>query len=193
MKIRITIVTVSGKELLLEADVESRLVTEEHDLDGYKVSGSTKLLEDSRYSISKNGKVVVRGDLEYSVFVAREETYRGYTGIGFNGDPQNILISKESFEAIKTAYEEAISKEHSKPEVKEFIEKKEAEEKAWQIAHAKDIVKKAEAQKSIPTAAELRRIQKEWNDVYNEGGEGYVPQMITREQYDDALKVLKTI
>ena len=193
MKIRMTIVTVSGKELLLEADVESRLFTEEHDLDGYKVAGSTKLLEDSRYSISKNGKVVVRGDLEYSVFAAREETYRGYTGIGFNGDPQNILISKESFEAIKTAYEEAISKEHSKPEVKEFIEKKEAEEKAWQIAHAKNIVKKAESQESIPTEAELRMIQKEWNDVYNEGGEGYVPQMITKEQYEDALNVLKTI
>lgn len=193
MKIRMTIVTVTGKELLLEADVESRLFTEEHDLDGYKVAGDTKLLEYSDYRVIYNGKVVARGSLEYSIFAAKEATSHGYTGIGFKADPQNILISKESFEAIKTAYEEAISKEHSKPEVKEFIEKKEAEEKAWQIAHAKDIVKKAEAQKSIPTAAELRRIQKEWNDVYNEGGEGYVPQMITREQYEGALKVLETI
>ena len=81
MKIRMTIVTVSGKELLLEADVESRLFTEEHDLDGYKVAGDTKLLEYSDYRVIYNGKVVARGSLECSIFAAREARSRRPTNL----------------------------------------------------------------------------------------------------------------
>lgn len=60
-----------------------------------------------------------------------------------------------------------------------------------EINAAMEIITKAEAQADIPTAAEAADRIKQYNNVYNEGGEGYVPEIITAEQYEQAKAVVQ--
>lgn len=66
----------------------------------------------------------------------------------------------------------------------------EAKEDRERIEAAEAVIAKAEAQRDIPTAEEAARRIRQYNNIYNEGGEGYVPQIITVEQYERAKAVL---
>lgn len=57
-------------------------------------------------------------------------------------------------------------------------------------AHYRQIITIAEKQQDIPTPAEASRRRKLWIDAQNEGAEGYVPQIIDTEIYEDAKKHL---
>ena len=61
---------------------------------------------------------------------------------------------------------------------------KKAEEKAEAIAFLKERIKEIEAQTDIPTAKEAKRRMKAYNDLYNEGGEGYVPHIYSIDDYN---------
>ena len=163
-KIEMIITTAKGTELLLEAKINSEIRESEIDMDGFVFKGDLKLYESSDYTIKKDDKVVARGDLKNTVNWPRETTYQGYTGIVFG----QVLISKESFEKIKTAYEESLTEEHSKSDVKAYIEKHDAEKKEHELNRAKSIIAAAEKQVQIPTRAELKEIQEKWNNIYNE-------------------------
>lgn len=63
-------------------------------------------------------------------------------------------------------------------------------ERAEEIERAKKLMAKAEQQKTIPTKAEAKRMMRQYNELMNEGGEGFVPHIISREEYDYALKVV---
>lgn len=58
------------------------------------------------------------------------------------------------------------------------------------LAHYRWIIATAEKQQDIPTPAEAFRRRKLWIDAQNEGAEGYVPQIIDAETYEDAKKHL---
>ena len=57
---------------------------------------------------------------------------------------------------------------------------------ATEVAALESIIATAEAQASIPTKAEHAAYLRRLNNLYNEGGEGYLPSRITREQYEQA-------
>lgn len=61
------------------------------------------------------------------------------------------------------------------------------------IEYYKSVIRRAESQKDIPLALEAAKRQKEWIDLQNEGGEGYVPIWITAEQYRDAKEQLNRL
>ncbi len=65
-----------------------------------------------------------------------------------------------------------------------------AKEREQEIAKAKAIIAKAEEQKDIPTAAEAKARREQYNRIHNEGGEGYVPTWITREEYNNAKALI---
>ena len=54
-------------------------------------------------------------------------------------------------------------------------------------------ISEAEAQSDIPERAEAKRRMRAYNDVYNEGGEGYVPHIISREEYETAKDLLRRL
>ena len=69
----------------------------------------------------------------------------------------------------------------------------EAERKARKDAEkakAMEIIEKASKQPQIMTQAEYAQWVERYNNVMNEGGEGYVPEMVTVEQLEWARKVL---
>ncbi|MFY9435346.1 MAG: hypothetical protein WAQ42_00325, partial [Limnochordia bacterium] len=69
----------------------------------------------------------------------------------------------------------------------------EAERKARKDAEkakAVEIIEKASKQPKIMTQAEYAQWVERYNNIMNEGGEGYVPEMVTVEQLEWARKVL---
>ena len=49
----------------------------------------------------------------------------------------------------------------------------------------------AKKQKDLPSREEAKRRMKTYNNTVNEGGEGYVPHIITKEEYEDMQKQLR--
>lgn len=81
-----------------------------------------------------------------------------------------------------------------------FCEKTDAEREVIRLANkaiekrslAKDIVKRAEQEgiDNLLTVKELQKWVKNYNDVVNEGGDGYIPTRVSKEQYEEAIKYL---
>ena len=78
-------------------------------------------------------------------------------------------------------------------EVKEYQTAQEQKKVERKIEAAKTVIRKAEAQKDIPTAREAERRLRAWNNVVNEGGEGYLPEIITLEEYEYAKETLRKL
>lgn len=63
-------------------------------------------------------------------------------------------------------------------------EGKKAAEIAEEIKEIETAIAEAERQTDLPTKAEAARRMKAYNDTANEGGEGYVQHIYSREEYD---------
>lgn len=61
-------------------------------------------------------------------------------------------------------------------------EQEEKEKNAY-LEELRSAIKAAERQTDLPTKAEAQRRMKAWSSVQNEGGEGYVPHIYTKEEY----------
>lgn len=71
-------------------------------------------------------------------------------------------------------------------------EKKE-QERQDQVRRCQTVIRVAEQQQDIPSPEEAARRRKVWNDVYNEGGEGYIPTIIDSARYASAKKLLQEL
>ena len=65
------------------------------------------------------------------------------------------------------------------------------EANAMEVEEAKSIIAKAESQRDIPSREEADRRISDYNRINNEGGEGYVPQIVSQEEYLAAKAVLQ--
>lgn len=113
-----------------------------------------------------------------------------YTKVG-EAITEGKHVAKEINEAIKEMKEQ-IAEEFgmkTREQIEEEVEKKE------EIAEAKEIVKKAEkiGIKNLMTEAEYRQWRTNYNNIMNEGGEGYIPRRITKEDYEWAVNKLKEV
>ncbi len=62
-------------------------------------------------------------------------------------------------------------------------EEKAALERAQEIEDLERLVARIEQQGDIPTQEEARRRMRRYNDIMNEGGEGYVPHIYSDKEY----------
>ena len=53
----------------------------------------------------------------------------------------------------------------------------------------KELIKNIEKHK-LYHAQDVKKMEKQYNDLYNEGGEGYIPHFYTFEEYEYAKKQL---
>lgn len=73
---------------------------------------------------------------------------------------------------------------------------KAAAERAGRIDYLRDLLARADAQRvggELPSAGEAKEQARRYNNVYNEGGEGYVPHYYTQEEYDRMSAELATL
>ena len=73
---------------------------------------------------------------------------------------------------------------------KERREKKEEEEKQEQIKECIETIEKCEAAEKLYTLEEAKQERSKYNNLYNEGGEGYIPHFYTIEEYEFAKSKL---
>ena len=72
-------------------------------------------------------------------------------------------------------------------EVLAFRAEKKQQEISEELAHCKQVVSRCEKGWMVETAEEVKAKRKQWNDLYNEGGSGYIPTWYTRKAYEYAL------
>ncbi len=73
------------------------------------------------------------------------------------------------------------------------IAEKAAAEKAAKIAALEAVITKGDAQGELPTRAEKAEKLRAWNNLHNEGGEGFLPWIVSREEYENAKKELEAL
>ena len=82
-----------------------------------------------------------------------------------------IEISKDEYDLLLAASEKAAADNDEK-------------ETAEEIAEIRTLLAAADPQADIPSPEEAKARREAYNNLYNEGGEGYVPQIIDSRQYE---------
>lgn len=99
-----------------------------------------------------------------------------------------VSIGREDYDAINQSIKEL------EDEIRADLESdsREVEAKKAQIQKALNLVKTVEETnvRTMPRK-DIAKYLKEYNDCYNEGGEGWLPQIIASEDYEEAKKILK--
>ena len=160
--------TQSGKEVKLEISYTIEKVNFNRDLDGYGYE---------KEEVVENGEIKIY--VEEKEFGTITDLYLP-EGKNFRIGNAIIKLTDEQRAEINAIITEL--KEAAK--VEEEVEEIEIEE-------AKTIVEKAENQKEIPAYETANGMEREHNEIYNEGGEGYVPHIIDKNEYEKALELLK--
>lgn len=147
------------------------------DADGVKIeTGKNEIVETMIITASVNGQIVARSTSGYMMADSRFPA--GCIQIG------RMVCNPEASKAIIALIDECKAEETA-----EVAEVK-AAEKAEEVAEAQEIVAAAEKQTTIPTAAQYREFRRRYNEIHNEGAEGYIPTMITKEQYEAAKAII---
>lgn len=76
-------------------------------------------------------------------------------------------------------------------EAKKIIEVQKKKDLAKKIEEAKRAIEIGRSQAFLPTEAEAKAMRKQYNDIHNEGGDGYVPSYVTAERFQCASDFLK--
>jgi len=153
-----------------------------------------KITVTDKVEIVAGGNVVEKGNvkvLEYNNLTAEIyeknnlNTSKKYTKVG----DKAITNGEETGTEIKNAIEEMKKELAAEFEVK--TEKEINEEEV--IKEAQEVVElaKQEGIENLKSATEIKNWRKKYIAINNEGGEGYVPLKISKEQYQQATKVLQ--
>jgi hypothetical protein len=113
-------------------------------------------------------------------------TYQQYHGYVYG----RVLVSEQGHLALDKAIADAADKGTSR-EVKSERARKERERHAGIVAAARRDIAKAEAQHDIPDESVAAERLRRYNDLHNEGGDGWLPSLITRERYEEARRIVE--
>lgn len=110
-----------------------------------------------------------------------------------NGKHVPLYLTAKNAELVEKTVSE-LKAEASDPETDRIIKEKAEEEAVAQRDHYKAIKTFGDEEIArngrLMTRAEVKAFQKRWNEVENEGADGYMPRFITKEDYDEATQWL---
>ena len=176
----------NGGVLKIEAEYECVMKKEIIDADGDKVMVKEKPTDIKSSMIAYvNGKKVDSSDLcSFWRLIDTKNGSRKIWGMGI------AFTKQEDAERYEKWVAEIIESGKS-DEVKDYEEKQIEKKVEEELNYAKRIIEKAEKQINIPNQEEAERRMKQYNDIANEGGEGYVPHIISMEEYMYAKGVIE--
>lgn len=177
--------SVNGKNLKIEAEYVCVVKSQKYDMDGIIVNMSPEpVCEVSRMTAYVNGeKFDSCSNDGFWRLVDLPDGGRKIWGM-------NIAFTAENAKAYEIWLSELLNAGTSK-EVKNFEKGKKAVELQEDLEFAKEVIKRAESQKSIPSREEAVRRMKAYKDIANEGGSGYVPYIYSKEDYRYAKKTIE--
>jgi len=172
-------ITKNGNNIKFEITATKSVMAKTAYADGYNVDLGNEVFKKTKITVYLNGELYTTGE-----FVKLSKEYKGAWAM-VDGR-KRVMVSPENQEKLERLMAEAEAEVETE-ETKE-IENGEAEkENEIEVEVAKEVVRKFESGKCVKTEKEL----KEYNDLHNEGGEGYAPELITERKYQAALKTLK--
>ncbi len=179
----------NGSICTIEATYECVMQNEVFDADGDKIIGELKPTEAGR----TNMVAYVDGKKIDSCW---NSSSWGLIDVTANPGVKKIWGLEVGFANPEDAerYEKWIAEiiDGGKSDEVKIYEKAEKEKKIKkEVDDAKKTIAKAESQKDIPTREEAKMRMKQYNDFMNEGGEGYVPYIISVEEYENAKEIIK--
>jgi hypothetical protein len=179
----------SGNKITLKASCETKIVENFADVDGDKVLLGTKSLERANLELWVDGKKIEDcWNTGFWKIVDNKET--GLKKIW------GLPVVMEEGQAKKVEEFLKFVIENGKTEdVKKYEQKLSEEKKEKEISNAIEIIEKSKttsknADGTLMTEAEAKKWMKRYNDLYNEGGDGYIPEIITKEQVQYAMSIL---
>ena len=159
-----------GRKVTLEARYTEKVVPRILDADGWKIeAGEDSCWDPGFWQVIKTSKPGIK-------------MIWGIKNIGFTDDRAAEI----------EAFLNSVIEEGRDEKAQALRDEKAAKELKDLRKHYSEVVAKAEAQHDIPDREEARRRMKVWNDINNEGGEGFVPRIICREEYEAAKEFLST-
>ena len=196
----ITLKTVKGNTVTINAYYKSEFVTETvHVLDGWEQQEG-KVRRSSGYEAIMDGKVIMRNRFDVdraqklNADLIETQDFPAGTSHAIIDGRKSITLNEIEAERYNQWVDALISEGKCAEEIAE----EEAEKKKWaeyEIDSARKVIKSAETtllrNERLMTEKEARAWQKNYNDVMNEGGEGYIPGITTEESLRYALEILK--
>ena len=185
--------TSTGKTVEITMTHESTMIDDTSYSDGYNINLGRKPHQYGTLAINIDGaKFASIGLDKYT----KADEVSGYT---LKQNPQlaglyrvaqtNLLATKENADLFNRALGEVI--EGGKSEEYKAHEATEAAKTADQeIEWANGIIAKTTEQGRLFSGAEIKIMATNYNNLYNEGGEGYVPTWVSQEQYNEAQLIL---
>ena len=191
----ITLNTVTGKAVEIEYSYEKRIVDDIIYSDGYEINAGKKEEVKETVTVIANGMkfdAEIRSCGVWTENKIKELCDSVEADLYLKAGKVAFIFAKEDLEmlkaCIKAEREEGTEKELlKKEEERKEMEMKETIETAKRIiAAAKNTVKK---NGKLMTEEEAKAWKEEYNDIANEGGAGCIPNVITREAFNWAIKV----
>lgn len=178
-----------GNEIELRASCVTKMVERELSADGFVYGTETKPYTDANLELWADGKLVdsCRNTNFWRIIDAGNGIKKVWgLKVGMTAERAAIV---EAFltEVIESGKTEEV-REHEAAEV--------AAEKAAEIKTAQKTIELAEKEPlrngdgSLLTEAQVKAWKRRYNDINNEGGEGFVPDVITQEELDAAKAML---
>lgn len=198
-----TIQCTNGKTI----SYEYALSTTTREIDGFEPMVKTKINVFEELTISVQNKIVIRGGFK-SLFspisqYCQPGYYRDDSIAQYSSQhPECAYIAKVDRRCIcpftEAQYNEVIALVNDVKEAETLANKdlaialltKDKEDIKVQITNTVNVINRAEKQGALPTDAEYKKWRKQYNDMMNEGGAGYIPEKITKERYANAVNHL---
>lgn len=181
-----------GKTIRLDAEYTERVTDDTVWLDGDEVNtGDKKIVVAANLTAFVDGKRIATCYLPnfWQIIDVPNAPVAGLKKIwGING----IAFTAERAAEIEAFLNDVIASGKI-AEANEIRAEEQAAEDAEELERAEKIIEKAEAQKDIPSREEAKRWMKWYNDAVNEGGEGFVPYVISREEYEAAKRTVERL
>ena len=177
---------ITGKTIKLEAEYHAYMGRKIADADGIKVDVGPEIKITSEMVAYVNGaKYYTCRNENFWRLIDIDKPMRGKKiwglQIGFSQPEDAANYEKWIADLIEAGTDE---------DVKAFKAAEAEKELQSKIKVAKRTIEKAEKQDKIRTAKETREYLRNLNEVLNEGGEGWLPKLVTLEEYEEAKKII---
>ena len=184
-------ITSNGAQAKIVATYEAVLERKSLDADGYAVKGNPEPTTAGRcmMAVYLDGK---------KIDSCRDPNFWGLIDVKQPGI-KKIWGLKVGFDVESAGkYEEFLAElmeDGKSDEVKQYEAERAEKRKAAERTRAQEIVEAAEKTRrnqdgSLMSEAQAAEWRRSYNNINNEGGDGYVPTIVTQEQLDRALEIL---
>jgi hypothetical protein len=179
-----------GNKIELRAYCKTTMQPREIDLDGHVFTGKPEPITDANLELWVNGQMVDScWDTNFwrMIDLVDHPDYKKIWGL-------KIAVDLKQAEEIG-AFLQSVIESGKSPEVKNYETAEADKNLADQVKRAENIVAAAEStikneDDTLMTYAQASAWRKIYNDINNEGGEGYVPEVVTKEDYEWAISIL---